>query len=294
MKYIVRGILWLLGRLPLKVHYALSSFLAWFAGSVLRYRRDVVEINLARSFPDMKYGELKETTKKFYRHFADILAEAVFFGACNRKRLMKADLVSVANPEVLEEAMASSPSVVLLTSHCGNWEIIGGIIEYTPQPSALEADDCVVVYRKLSSKVWDEVMKKNRTAVRSNNFGGCIESSNIIRYIVEHRSEKKAYFLITDQNPYGGFSPSVHVDFLHQKAASMSAGAGLAKKFGFSVVYQYMRPVRRGHYEIEYTLITPDASSMTPSEIMERYYALLQRDIESVPWNYLWTHKRWK
>ena len=27
---------------------------------------------------------------------------------------------------------------------------------------------------------------------------------------------------------------------------------------------------------------------------MERYYALLQKDIEAQPSNYLWSHKRWK
>ncbi len=27
---------------------------------------------------------------------------------------------------------------------------------------------------------------------------------------------------------------------------------------------------------------------------MRRYYKLLEADIEAQPWNYLWTHNRWK
>ena len=33
---------------------------------------------------------------------------------------------------------------------------------------------------------------------------------------------------------------------------------------------------------------------MTAQDVMKTYYQLLQEDIEAVPWNYLWTHKRWK
>ena len=28
--------------------------------------------------------------------------------------------------------------------------------------------------------------------------------------------------------------------------------------------------------------------------IMEKYYTLLEEDINAQPWNYLWSHKRWK
>ena len=40
--------------------------------------------------------------------------------------------------------------------------------------------------------------------------------------------------------------------------------------------------------------IARDASELAPGEVMDRYYALLQKDIEAQPSNYLWSHKRWK
>ena len=43
-----------------------------------------------------------------------------------------------------------------------------------------------------------------------------------------------------------------------------------------------------------FTTSPRDASQMTPGEGMDRDYSLLQKDIEAQPWNYLWSHKRWK
>ncbi len=33
---------------------------------------------------------------------------------------------------------------------------------------------------------------------------------------------------------------------------------------------------------------------MTPEAVMNGYYKLLQAELEAEPWNYLWSHKRWK
>ena len=48
----------------------MEAFLAWFLRSVLRYRSDVVTVNLSRSFPEKTYDELAVIHKRFYRHLA--------------------------------------------------------------------------------------------------------------------------------------------------------------------------------------------------------------------------------
>ena len=57
---IVRGIMLLLSQLPLKVHYFFGDILSFLAMNVIKYRYDVVMVNLSRSFPDKKYKELKK------------------------------------------------------------------------------------------------------------------------------------------------------------------------------------------------------------------------------------------
>ena len=68
----------------------------------------------------------------------------------------------------------------------------------------------------------------------------------------------------------------------------------IACKKGMSVAYMNVSCVKRGRYRLTFTPICEDASKEDPVQIMKTYYSLLQRDIEAQPWNYLWTHKRWK
>jgi lauroyl/myristoyl acyltransferase len=37
-----------------------------------------------------------------------------------------------------------------------------------------------------------------------------------------------------------------------------------------------------------------NAAESTPEDILKSYYAHLEEDIKAQPWNYLWTHKRWR
>jgi Kdo2-lipid IVA lauroyltransferase/acyltransferase len=299
-KFLLKGVMSLFAALPLKVHYWSAKGFAWFIGSVVRYRRDDVMINLARSFPELKYKELKKICKQFYQHFADLLVEAVWFGGCSPERFRNQRIVELADVDSFNYLYENSTSVMLMTSHCGNWELHGGYIQsnYTGKPMAMREDNCCVVYKKLSSDVWNEIMGENRCATLTRkgkkDFHGYIESNDIIRYVLTHRDEKKFYLINTDQCPYKSAKTFSVVDFLNQKTATMTAAAALARKCHMSVAFLGMKNDRRGHYTLECHPICVDAARMDLDEIMKRYYALLEADIKAEPYNYLWTHRRWK
>ena len=73
--------LWLLlhavALLPFGALYALSDALAWVAASVVRYRRRLVEANIAAAFPDKTEAERRDIVKRFYRNFTDVFVETI-------------------------------------------------------------------------------------------------------------------------------------------------------------------------------------------------------------------------
>lgn len=287
----------LLGLLPLRVHYALGCFVAWLAEDVVRYRRDVVMHNLTKAFPEKNVWDLKPIRKAFYQHFGELVAEAVWFGGCrNAKRLRRARLVEVENPEVAARLFEAAPSMVVMYSHCGNWELYGGIesYNYTDRPLPFNEQNFCVVYRELSSRAWDEVMRDNRFAPLKDrkHFPGYIETKDLIRYAYSHRDEKKIYNVNTDQRPYFESPANMDVDFFGQRVQTMTGAAALARKLGMSVAYLSMRRERRGHYVMRYEPICEDASKLGVAEIMQQYYRLVEADIRQHPENYLWTHQR--
>lgn len=298
-KYIIKAFLALFAALPLKAHYAISGFVAWLAGSALHYRTDDVMINLSRCFPEKNNYELRDLKKEFYRHFAKVIVETVWFGGCHSlERYRKSGVVEMKNFNSLRELYDNSNGVVVMCSHSGNWELFGGLLSHFYDDSVRKVDvnKLCVVYRRLSSKVWDDIMKDNRLAPLGNNacFKGYVESGAFVRFAYTHKDDKMVYYMITDQRPYFPGPEYMKVNFLHQECQTMSAAAALAHKFGFSVLYQRMAEKENGRgYTIEYVPICENGSEMSVEDMMGKYYELLEKDIKEQPYNYLWSHRRW-
>lgn len=298
---IMKGLLRVLSALPLGFHYACAGVFSWLMKDVLGYRKDVVMTNLARSFPEKKYNELKDISDDFYKHFGRIIAEGIWFGGCrNPERLKKQRLVEYSNIEVFESAFSGSNGVMVLTSHFGNWELLGGCLgyDYRPEghlPDGLQADDIIFVYKRLKSRMWDEIIGENRCApVLYLDYKGYVSTDKVIRHVLERKDRKLIVNMLSDQCPYRTSKSEDTVEFLHQETRTMLGGATLACKAGWAVLYMSLFPTAKGHYEWRFTEICRDASQMSPHGIMQEYYRLLQADVEAKPWCYLWTHKRWK
>ena len=297
--WILKGVLRGLGALPLKFHYFFGDLFGGMMEKMIHYRNNELTINLSRGFPELSYGDIKSLKKRFYRHFGEITMESLwFYGSHGGARIHRQHIEEIVNPEELTRlAGLTSGSVMVMYAHSGNWELIGGIVEYdySGRPNPQNEQNVCVVYRKVSSKTWDSIMRASRTAALKDpkHFQGYIESEQFVRYVYDHSDEQKFYYVITDQRPYFKAPEYVRVRFMSQMCNTMSACAALARKFGMPVTFLSTRQVRRGLYRLEYIPICDDPSTMTVKQIMQRYYDLLEKEIRLQPWNYLWTHRRW-
>ena len=293
---LARGVVKSVGRLPLKFHYAVGRFISWVLKDVVRYRRDVIIMNISRSFPYHRDWEIKPIVNDFYRHLGEIFAEAIWFGASDYKRLYDSGIVTVTNPEVFNDLFNAAPSMTVLYSHCGNWELLGGFLGYRTADGTkvqLEEEQINVVYKKQSSSFANEFFKLNRVNPIERVGTSCeVESSNILRHAISNRKKKAIYIYIADQFPYQG-SHEIG-KFMNQTTFAMLGSAGVAHKLGHSVIYLKMKRLERGRYEMTFSPICTDASEMTPEQIMRKYFDLLEEEIRETPCNWLWSHKRWK
>lgn len=295
---VVRGIMVLLSKFPLKFHYFMGDVLSWFAKNVLRYRNGLVRHNLSRSFPELRFRDVRKIYDRFYVHFGELFAETVWFAGSSYKRLNENGIVTVMNPVEVSEMFDSTPSMTVLSTHCGNWEILGGLLGYrTADGGKLTVPETAisVVYKKLSSEVFDRVLAMNRVAPLEEVGTECeVESGNILRYSIKHMDERRMYIYPTDQAPYWGAGRFPIGKFMNQETTAMMGSVGVACKLAHSVMYLKMKRVERGRYEMTFIPICRDASKSTPEDIMRRYYDLLEEEIRETPENWLWSHNRWK
>lgn len=284
-----------LSLLPLSTLRKLGEGLGRFLCSVVRYRRDVVMTNLARSFPQLKYWELEEIRDRFYRHLGRLIAETIWFGSSDASRVKRSGIVRMENPELVNGILAEGKSAFIMTSHMGNWELMGGYLCYSPEIAFGQENVCVV-YKEQTSGAFQKFIARNRIAPLEDKeaFDGMVETFQVLRYAIRNRHRHILYNFIMDQYPYTARSWVKVNDFMHQKTYSMDGATALAAKFHMPVAYLGMLETEDGNYSWKYELIAEDASAMSELDILNKYYELLQRDIEAQPWNYLWTHKRWK
>lgn len=288
-----------LGALPLKSLYRMGGAVAWMAEKVLRYRRDVVLVNLSRSYPDKRYGEISGMAHEFYVHFGEIFAETLWMAGCHGRPRRFADsrIVRVTNPEVLNRLYGDSPGVMIVSGHIGNWELMGGVrlFDYGDVTPAFDEKDIVAVYKRLHDPVMDMLMKEMRSAVARDpsQASQLVESRDFIRHVASHHDEKHIWYSINDQHPYKG-AAYMELDFMHQPTRTMTATYRIAAKYGFALVYLSIRRVSRGHYEYTLVPIAEDASKMSVEDMIRKNYELMQEDLEAQPAMHLWSHKRWK
>lgn len=303
---LVWGLLGLFARLPLGFHLRLFRAVSWYLEKIHHYRRDELMINLSRSFPEKKYKELKTIRHEVYVHLGDLMAEAIWMSGCRGKkgrglrRFHRSHIVEVLNVKDMNELYDESPSIMILCGHLGNWEILPGLMEMNydeEHPWHARARDLAFVYKEVHSHLWDRIIARNRGLIiklRDPDYDGYQDSNRMLRYALEHRSEKRLYVFPADQFPYKGAVRHDIGTFMNQPTMAMLGGPALAAKLGMAVVYTRWTRIRRGRYTIEFVPITRNAKEMDPLEISRRYHALLEEDLHRQPENYLWTHKRWK
>lgn len=276
----------------------MGDILAWLAKNVIKYRRDVVMINLSRAFPERKYKAIRQIYDDFYKHFGEMVAETLWFGGSSYGRLRKNGIVKVLNVSETNRIYSECRSMTVLSTHCGNWELLGGLLGYetdSGEKLIIKEEDITVVYKKLSSEVSDRVFALNRVAPLEEVGTECeVESRNVLRYAIRHAGERRMYIYPTDQSPYSKTGRYMIGDFMSQPTYAMMGSVGVACKMAHAVMYMKMKRVRRGHYEMSLIPICEDASKMSPEAIMRKYYDLLEEEIRETPANWLWSHKRWK
>ena len=280
--YVIYSLTWLLTRMPLKMLFLLSTLLYYFVYYLIPYRKKLVYKNLHNSFPDWDDKKVKNTAKKFYRYFCDMLIESTYFPFMNEKELEKR--YRYKNPELLNGLYNKGKSIILVLGHYGNWEWNASVAKVIKHKA-------VFIYKPLQNKYFDRLLIRNR-----ERFGGkTVPMEKTLRYLSEAKQKKvltMTYFL-ADQRPLRK-NIQYWTKFLNQDTPVYTGPEKIAKKFDMAVVYQKTQRTGRGYYEIEFIPLTEQPSGTKELEIMEMYFRFVEETIHEAPEFWLWTHNRWK
>ncbi|NQV53913.1 MAG: lysophospholipid acyltransferase family protein [Flavobacteriales bacterium] len=263
--------------LPLNILYLIADALAWALRDLFRYRKEIVELNLRRSFPEKSKEERRVIMREFYTYIADVMIETVKLHSISVEALR--ERVVFKEPHLLQRLADDGKNVILLMGHSGNWEWAGCA-------TAIEFGVHILpVYRKVKNDPIDLHFK----ALRSRFGATPILDKEAFRLIKGHASPH-AVALLADHTP--GAGKGLWIEFLDQQAPFYRGTEVLLKRLDYEVLFAHVRITGRGRYEIHFEPYK--ATGTNDFEVTRAFVEFLEREIHAQPFNWLWSHKRWK
>ena len=267
--------------LPLRVLYLFTDIFYLFLISIISYRRKVVRENIARSFPEKTETERKKIERQFYRHFTDLLAEAVKNLTISKMQLKKR--IHVQNRDKIDQLYIQGKSVIFVGGHYNNWEWM------ICAQNFLFAHQAVGIGMPMTNTFWDSRINQRRA-----RFGMKIVNAKTFKdTLLAENTHPVSLLVLADQSP-GDSLRSYWTKFLNQDTAVAFGAELIAHENNYAVAYLHMRKAKRGYYEVTFEMICEDPSQMKYGEITEAHVKCLEKDIEEKPQFWIWSHKRWK
>lgn len=270
-----------LSRLPFFALYALSDFVFFILYYVIGYRKDVVMKNLKNSFPEKDDKELKFIQNQFFKHLCDLIVESVKGFTISEKQIMSR--VTFKNNEVLDKYFEEGRSIIVVTGHYNNWEMVG-----TASGKGIKHQG-LGIYKPLSSKFFDGKMRTSR----ERHGIIMVPMKETIDSLKKDYGRPYALMFAADQTP-SNVSRCYWMMFLNQETPVFFGPEKIAKDFDLPVVYSSMYKKKRGHYEVVHQVITDTPNDTEHGKITEAHVRILENDIKLAPQYWLWSHKRWK
>jgi KDO2-lipid IV(A) lauroyltransferase len=267
--------------LPYFLLYRVSDFVALVFMTVFPYRKKVILSNLQRCFPEQSEKERKRLLRKFYRHIADIFVESFKNFSVTEAQVKKR--MKAVHPEVVNDQLAKGRGVVLAGGHMNNWEL------YAMAAAGQFNGKSMAIYKRLSNAWFDAKMRETR-----GRFGlMLVPTKEATAWMKEHSSEPLVSIYGFDQSPANP-KKSLWLPFFGEPTATYYGPEKHARDYGMAVVYGSIQKVKRGHYQIVYSLVAESVVDAEKGSIMAELNRRLEEDIRREPAHWLWSHKRWK
>jgi KDO2-lipid IV(A) lauroyltransferase len=268
-------------RLPLRALYAFSSFLYLLAFYVVRHRHQVIRGQLEKVFPDSSDAEHELIHKQFLKNFCDVVVE-VLKSASMTEDDMRAR-VQIVNLEVARRYLDAGQSVMLVTSHLGNWEwLLHGVTLQLGYP--VDA-----AYKPLHDQWAERLM----LGIRSRFGARLVPAKELLADFLRRRGIVRAVAMNADQAPVST-DKRYWTRFLGQDTAFYIGAEQIARATRLPILYVRVTRIRRGYYQVELTPLWDGREQTEPNAVTERYARACEIDVLKSPADWLWSYRRWR
>ena len=266
--------------LPVRVLFAIGSFMGWWAWLLLPHYRRLARGNLEIAFAKEKSA--RELRRIVRRHFQNLSANLI----CSLKMVSMplekmTRYVETENLDAVHTALRTGRPVVLLLSHIGPWELAAQLVPHYAPYARIGSP-----YQRLGNRYIDRDVGRRRARTGSELF----DRSEGFHKPIELLRSGGLLGIFADQHAgdHGLWTP-----FFGRLASTSPLPGLLAKRTGATVMAAAIHTEGPARWRMVFTprIDSPDDSvdSLTAKE-----NETLEQQIRRAPEDWFWVHNRWK
>ena len=264
--------------LGLNISSALGGKLFEKIGPLFRSKK-LIHSNLKKAFPDISLDHLNGITKMMWNNYGRVFAEYMFIKKFREDRSNKN--IIIEGQEILEDIKKKNKSVVFISGHLSNFELMAMHIE----KSGIKLS---TIYRPLNNiflnKIMERIRKKYICKYQiKKGIGG-------MKKLMHLKKLNYSTALMIDQR----VSQGIRSDFFNQKALTTTIPAQLVKKFKIPIVPIFIERINNINFKIVIKNPITFDNEETTKTITDKLNLVLEKMILYKPELWIWSHNRWK
>jgi len=264
--------------LGLNISSALGGKLFEKIGPLFRSKK-LIHSNLKKAFPDISLDHLNGITKMMWSNYGRVFAEYMFIKKFREDRSNKN--IIIEGQEILEDIKKKNKSVVFISGHLSNFELMAMHIE----KSGIKLS---AIYRPLNNiflnKIMERIRKKYICKYQiKKGIGG-------MKKLMHLKKLNYSTALMIDQR----VSQGIRSDFFNQKALTTTIPAQLVKKFKIPIVPIFIERINNINFKIVIKNPITFDNEETTKTITDKLNLVLEKMISYKPELWIWSHNRWK
>ena len=241
--------------------------------------KNIIKKNLQIAMNNISNQEINKTSKLMWNNYGRVFAEYMFIKDFRFNRL--SSNIQVEGQDILENLKKNNKSAVFISGHFANFELMAMHIE----KSGL---DLCAIYRPLNNIFINKIMERIRKRYICKNqikkgIGG-------VKNLISFTKKNYSIALMIDQR----VSEGTLSNFFKKKAYTTTIPAQLVKKFNMPIIPVHIERFNDLNFKIKICKPIYFEKNSSIQHITDELNLVLQEMIKLNPYQWIWSHNRWK
>ena len=262
----------------LKLSRILASNLFVNLGPLFRSKKTIYS-NISLAFPNSEENLKKNISKKMWQSYGKILAEYIFIK--NFRNLNSEKYLNITGQKILDDVKNSNEPVIFISGHFDNFELMAMHIEKS-------GINLAAIYRPLNNYFLNPTMENIRKKfICEKQIKKGVSGT---KEILKHFKSGTSIALMIDQR----VSQGIKSKFFNKDALTTTIPAQFVKKFNCKIVPIFIERNDVENFNLEIMNPLTFDNQETIESITLKLNKILEKMIVRNPYQWIWSHNRWK